>query len=207
MIITKLPISEPVLLIKDFYTDDEKSLIVRELEFLCSIEKLLGPDHTGTASDEVTGVPKKRNAGLFLDHVYNIRQCSDILQLTRKYYSKEVVEAAEKNSFYYKLLKRSNTDSTLLSYYEDSDHYLSHEDQSEITIITYYWKTPKMFTGGNLSFTEYNHTVELEPWDVILFPSFMSHEVSRVEMLPGAQSNKLNGRVALSTFISKRGLV
>jgi Rps23 Pro-64 3,4-dihydroxylase Tpa1-like proline 4-hydroxylase len=116
-----------------------------------------------------------------------------------------VIEAAEKESFYFKLLKRSNSDSTLLSYYEDSDHYLSHEDNSEITIITYYWKTPKQFRGGTLTFTDHNYVVELEPWDVIIFPSFMNHEVSKVEMLPGIEKNKLNGRVALSTFVTKRG--
>lgn len=205
MNITKLPLSEPVLLIKDFFTDEEKNRIVKEIEFLCVLDKLLGADHTGTARDEITDEPKKRNTGLFLDTVYNIRECSDILNLTKKYFSNEMIDAVERESFYFKLLKRSNTDSTLLSYYENSDHYRSHEDQSEITIITYYWKTPKMFTGGNLSFTDYNYTVELEPWDVIVFPSFMNHEVSKVEMLPGVQKNKLNGRVALSTFVSKRG--
>lgn len=203
MKIIKLPISEPALLIKEFYSDEEKELIVKELEFLCKEDKLLGPDHTGTA--RVFGVPSKKNRGLFLDKVYSIRECSDILRITRKYFSIVVSEALENESFYYKLLSRSTSDVTLLSYYEESDHYRSHEDLSEITIITYYWKTPKQFTGGALTFTDYNYIVELAPWDVVVFPSFMNHEVSKVDLLPGVPKNQLNGRVALSTFVSKRG--
>lgn len=205
MKIIKLPTSEPALLIKEFYSDEEKELIVKELEFLCKENKLLGPDHTGTARDKGTNEPKKKNKGLFLDAVYSIRECSDILTLNRKYFSIDMREALENESFYYKLLSRSTSDSTLLSYYEESDHYLSHEDYAEITIITYYWKTPKQFDGGTLTFTDYNYVVELEPWDVVVFPSFMNHEVSRVELLPDVPKNQLNGRVALSTFVSKRG--
>jgi len=203
MIVKKLPVSEPVLLIKNLFSEEEKKLIIDELLFLCKDYKLLGPDHTGTARDE-NGSPKKANRGLFLDNVYGIRNISDILGITRKYFSEEFMSCVEGFDPIFKYIRRSNSDSTLLSYYENKSHYESHEDEAIISIITYYWKEEKKFTGGNLTFPTHNYTVELLPWDVIVFPSFIEHRVESINLLPDVKENELNGRVSITNFVSKR---
>ncbi len=205
MIIQKLPISEPVLLIKNLFSEEEKKLIIDELNFLCKDYKLLGPEHTGTATDE-DGKPKKANRGLFLDQVYGIRNVSDILGITRRYYSEEFLSSVEGFDPIFKYLRRSNSDSTLLSYYENKSYYESHEDHAIISIITYYWKEEKKFTGGDLTFPHHNYTVKLLPWDVIVFPSFIEHRVESINLLPDIQENELNGRVSITNFASRRDI-
>jgi len=201
MNITKLPINEPVLLLKEVFKSEEKFLIEKELDFLCKDYKLLGPEHTGTATDE-ENKPKKFNKGLFLDEVFPFRAVSDILAINRKYFSKEFCDSIEMFDNIFKYLRKSNRDHTLLSYYEENSWYKSHEDRAVLSIITYYWKEDKKFVGGDLKFTSHNYTVDISPWDVIIFPSFILHEVSPVTLLPGIEKNKLNGRVSLTTFVA-----
>jgi len=202
MIVKKLPISEPVLLIKNFFSEEEKKLIIDELNFLCKDNKLLGPKQTASSTDG-SGNLKKTNSGLFLDEVYKNRDVSDILNITRKYFSKEFLSIVEGFDPIFKYLRRSNIDTTLLSYYENNSYYESHEDQAIISIITYYWKEEKKFTGGDLTFQSHNYTVELHPWDVIIFPSFIEHKVENISFLPGVKENELNGRVSISKFVFK----
>lgn len=203
MNIIKLPISEPVLLIKDFFNEEEKSNIVQELEFICKEHKLQTPDVTGSATNNNKIL--KNNVGLFLDNVYNERLVSNILTVTRKYFNAHTTTEVEKADPLFKYLARSDFDSTLVSYYENNDYYEAHEDEAILTIITYYWKEPKRFTGGSLTFTDHEYTVDVQPWDVVIFPSFVKHQVKSVNLLPEVEKNKLNGRVAISTFVYKRG--
>jgi hypothetical protein len=201
LIITKLPTKTPTLLIRGLYNQIEKEAIWQELSFLAREHKMLPPEETGTAVD-AGGVPKKSNRGLFLDELYSRREVSSILDINRNIFSEEVLQRVEQYGDIFKYLRHSRHDSTLLSYYEKNDHYKPHSDTAVLSAITYVWKEPKQFGGGVLSFTEDNYKVlDVMSFDVVMFPSFMLHEVSEVHLKDGVPAWQCNGRFAITQFI------
>ena len=186
----------PFLIIDDTYNKEEQIQIYNELDFF--LNKLLGPDDTGTAVNK-DGV-KKNNKGLFLDRVYSDRKFSNILNINRKLFNTDVKENLLKCHSAYSLLDNTNYDSTLLSYYDNGGSYFSHKDYAVITCVTWFYKQPKNFIGGNFKFTDYNLDVEVKNNRSIIFFSPYTHEVSEVSLLdktvPGS------GRFTLSTFCS-----
>ncbi len=143
-------------------------LLSNELEKLKP--KLKGPEHTGTAHD-VLGGQKKDNHGLFLENNH------PITILNKKCSSPEFIHDLIKENWFFTYLKHCNNSSTLVSYYEDSGHYKSHTDASIITAIHYFWKEPKMFTGGDLYFGDFK--VPIENNCLLIFPSCTEHSVSK----------------------------
>jgi predicted 2-oxoglutarate/Fe(II)-dependent dioxygenase YbiX len=177
--------TEPVTfcIIKNYYNADELELLGPELEKLKS--QLKGPEHTGTAHN-ILGGRKKDNHGLFLDNNH------PIAVLNQKCLKPEFIHDLTKENWFFTYLKHCNNSSTLVSYYEDSGHYKSHTDSSIVTAIHYFWKEPKMFTGGDLYFGDFR--VPIENNCLLIFPSCTEHEVSK---LTGS------GRYAITQFISK----
>jgi len=170
----------PFLEIKNLYNDEELKLIWKELDFLNCINKLEPPENTGTAVDEKTKIPLKKNTGLFLDYTYTKRNLSNILTINPKLFAPEIINAFSKLSFGYEIIKNTNSDRTLISYYENGGYYKPHEDKAMFTAVTWFFKKPKAFTGGNFYFTDYNIQVEIENNMTVLFPSFVKHDVDKI---------------------------
>lgn len=158
----------------------------------------MGPEHTGTARWEHNGEPKKRNIGVFLDDVYRERNYSNVLKLNRKIYGIQL----DKPSTILNQLRESNHDTTLVSYYENEAHYKSHKDYSVLTAVTYLYKQPKAFEGGDLVLTEYGYA--FEPWfnRTYIMPGVVEHEVTEVTMKP-EDCGKGLGRYCISNSIHK----
>jgi hypothetical protein len=178
----------PHLIIDNFYSPDELKLIWQELDFLCHLEKWNPPEKTGTAID-CQDKPMKNNFGLFLDGVdgiYKDRKISNILSVNRKVVEGGPLDEYGKLSFGYQTVLQSNYDTTLISYYEDSHYYKRHNDKAVMTALTWFYKEPKMFFGGDLIFSDYQsqnrYTVPVKNNRVVLFPSFLFHEVEEICM-------------------------
>lgn len=192
--------SPPISIIKNFFTEEEVTKIWKELDFLNSSDALMSPVETGSARD-ANGIITKKNRGVFLDELYSHnRRFSNILNLSYKFFDINLLyKLYELNKEYLHILN-SNYDSTLISYYEDSDYYKSHHDNSTWTILMYFFKEPKSFTGGNLLITDYNKKIEIENNMVVFLPGYIRHEVDEVVMkkdfLPG------HGRYCISKFIN-----
>lgn len=199
--ISKLPTITPILHVQGLYSIEEQELIWEELKFLAKKDKLLPPERTGAAID-ADGNIKKSSRGIFLDSCYGYRELSNILQINRKIFSKEFVAEAVKESPIFNYITTSTSDHTLLSYYESSNYYLPHFDSATLTAITYIWKTPRQFSGGELIFHDDNYKVDVECFDTIIFPSFMVHEVTPVKLNNGVPEWQYNGRFAISQFIA-----
>ena len=176
-------------IIKNFYSKDEVEDVHEELSTLKT--NFLRGEQTGTARNAV-GTSKKVNHGIFLDEFYKERKESIILQLNRKVVSPEVVYELEKGNWFFKYIRSTKHDSTLVSFYQQGDYYKSHEDDSFITAIYYIWKEPKSFEGGDLYFGDFK--VPIENNSIVIFPSKTEHSVS--EITSGS------GRYAISQFIS-----
>jgi len=185
------------IIIDDTYTAEELKLIFLELEFWTISGHLMGPEETGTAKWE-DGSPKKSNKGIFLDGAYTNRNYSNILKFNRKIYNLEINQPSVINNF----LKSSNYDTTLISYYENGSSYKSHKDESVLTTVTYLYKQPKAFEGGNLVLTDYGY--QFEPWfnRTYILPGVIEHEVTEV-LMKSEDCEKGLGRYCISNFIHR----
>lgn len=167
------------LIVDDFLELSEFNLVFAETLILQTV--MTGPSETGSSVDTIDGKKyfRKRNVGIFLDSVYADRKYSNILRSFHKIFTEEFIEKIDnKNWLYKKYLPKANLDYTLLQSYGDGDYYKSHSDEGLITAVTVLHKTPKEYTGGQLTFSEYdNYTVDLKSNQMIMFPSGILHEV------------------------------
>ena len=185
------------ILIDNTYTEEELRLIFLELDYWCLSGHLVKGKKTGSATNE-DGSLKKKNKGLWLDLVYKNRGHSNILNLNRKLFGIDL----DKPSTVLNALHKSNHDGTLISYYEHGDEYKSHKDASQLTAVTYLYRQPKAFDGGDLVLTEYGYA--FEPWfnRTYIMPGVVEHEVTPVLMRPEDCWKGL-GRYCITSFISK----
>lgn len=180
MLITCYNLPFEHIVIKNFYDEDELELIWKEIDFLKP--KLLGPEHTSSATDvSDKNFFLKDNTGLFLDGVYCNRNTSNIMTLNRKLWNSKITDEIIKMNYWWKLLTTCNRDSTLLNCYEENQYYKPHVDQAVITATTVLYKNDN-FTGGDFVFPEYEVTIPKQNNSVIIFPSFTEHEVSPLKI-------------------------
>ncbi len=185
----------PYLIIEDIFTENELELITQELEFIQP--KLFDPSKTGTAINS-DGSPRKSNTGVFLDELYNFREFSDILSLNRKFFCEDVYAAAKKCHPSMQLFCTTAHDKTLVSYYESGDHYGAHFDRSAVTLISWFFKEPKNFSGGDLVLDEYNIKIEPKNNMAIIFLSCYMHSVTEIVMKD--KTIPCSGRFSISMF-------
>ena len=197
MIFCNEPKPFPYLKVREFYYERELGLIWQELDFLTYKDKLEPPSETGQKDNDM-----KSNSGVFLDSLYKSRSFSNILTVNRKLFSRDIMEAMVNldkiMSAYY---NNCDHDGSLISYYEQADYYKSHVDRTIITSISWHFKKPKMFTGGDLIFTDYNERIEIDDNMLVIFPSCIRHQVTAIEMNPGVEPFRGYGRYALSNFV------
>jgi Rps23 Pro-64 3,4-dihydroxylase Tpa1-like proline 4-hydroxylase len=168
----------PFLEIENMYDDNDLELIWKELEFLNDCNKFQGPERTGTAKKN--GKILKNNSGLYLDDLYKTRDISNILTANQKLFDPIIQDSFSSLCFLYENIKHTNYDSTLISYYDNGGYYEPHQDHALYTAITWFYKEPKQFTGGDFYFTDYNLKIELKNNKTILFPSIVTHSVDEV---------------------------
>ena len=190
--IVKEPI--PFLIIDDTYDREEQIQIYSELDFI--VAKLQDPEETGSATDKNGN--KKNNKGIFLENLYAKRKFSNILNINRKLFSLDVKENLTNCHYAYNLLNNTNHDSTLISYYDTGGSYFSHIDSAVITVVSWFYKQPKNFTGGNFKFTDYNLDIEVLNNRSVVFFSTYRHEVSEVSLID--KTVPASGRFTISTF-------
>ena len=191
----------PYIVIDNFYNEQELGLIWQELDFLCSDCKLQSPDKNSSAIDLHTGEVLKNNKFAFLEDVYSNRKFSNILQVNRKLFNHFGSLVNGHPDWYFNTLE-CNKDVTLLSYYENGGYYKPHKDKAHATSLTWLYKEPKKFTGGDLimSFNDHQERIELQNNRMLIIPSFIDHEVIEVKMDNKYCGNHL-GRFCITQFI------
>lgn len=190
----------PHLIIEDTFDNHELQLIWQELDFLTYGNKLDPATKTSSATDD-DGNVLKSNGGIFLDSCYYKREISNILTVNRKLFEKDILKEFAGLSFGYNQILHCNMDFTLISYYEDSDYYLPHVDKSLFTILTWFYKTPKSFQGGDLIFSEYDHQINIKNNMTLFFPSYIKHSVTKVEMVHTYPKFSGYGRYCMTEFL------
>lgn len=186
----------PYIHVKNFYTEEELNLIWIELNFFQSNPETFKSENTNGAKDK-DGKLLKKNRGIFLDEMYNdrFRSVSNILNCNRKLFNILNVD-----NWFFKNID-VDKDTTLLSYYENSDYYYPHKDNTVATACTWFFKEPKKFKGGDFCFPEYNIEIPVENNSLVIFPGHMIHAVTKIEMEEG---NSGYGRYCMSQFLNYR---
>ena len=192
----------PYIVIDDIYDEKELSLINTELNFIVQPYKYTddAKEYGAKYDDGVTS--KVNNYSIWLDDVYNNRIHSDILRINRKIFDSNIYSLS--SSWHMKrFFEISNYDKTLISYYDNGGFYDYHSDQAAYTAITWFYKEPKKFSGGDLSLRYENesYTIECMNNRTLVFPSMIEHSVSEI-IMEDKDSNKGNGRYSMIQFVN-----
>ena len=170
----------PFLEIENMYDDDQLKLIWQELEFLNQSDKFESPEKTGSAKRN--GEILKKNSGLYLDDLYKNRNISNILTVNKNLFAPHILEEFSSLCFLYENIKRTNEDTTLISYYDNGGYYKPHQDHALYSAVTWFFKEPKKFDGGDFYFSDYNLKIEVKNNKTVLFPSVIYHSVDEIKM-------------------------
>jgi hypothetical protein len=189
------------LTFENVFDEKELSYIWKEAIFLCDENKLQLPEKTGSAKSNNGLTLLKSNKGLFLNECYNF-DLSNYLKIYTKFlpFLKKEREKLIDKDYSMNLFFNTNVDYTLLSYYENEDYYLSHDDKSCWTYIFWLFEEPKKFKGGNLIFDDIDYQIDVKNNMSVLFPSWAKHSVSEIIMDEKNEVCSGKGRFAFSTF-------
>lgn len=178
----------PHSIVYDFYNKDEEKLIWKELEFLNKPEKMSPPLETG----DPNASPNK--SGMFIHDSYSNISFSNIFTINQKIFRlKPLLES----NIFSNYLSVANTSEIMISYYEDKSYYEMHKDSYMLSSVITFWKKPKKFTGGNLTFNDYEYQPKMNHNTMILFPSYQNHSVSEIVM---KNNDGINGRYTINHF-------
>lgn len=201
LVVDLITLPFPHLIIRNTFNEQELKLIWRELEFLNSPYKLARPGASGVALDELTRLPLSNNFSLFLDEAFNRHELSDILRINKK-----IIDPGITNAFYglsplLGHIKMINKYSTMIRYYETGEYYRGHRDNARFTAISYFFKDPKSFTGGDLHFDDFEHTVNIENNMTILFVGSIIHSTTELVMTDHTERFSGYGKYAMTQFL------
>ena len=187
----------PFLIIEDLYTEDELTLIWQELDYYQSNSYILNANTNPSLSED--GKARTKKLGNFVDNVFQKREYSNILCLSRKLFQPGLIV----NSDHIKEWKylRPDIDHSLLSYYDDGAYYLPHHDNTVVSIISWLWKEPKRFEGGDFVFEDYKLTIKCKHNSAVAFPGTTLHGVTPITMEDQYKDEGL-GRYSLSHFLN-----
>ena len=191
----------PFVVIDGFYDEDEQSEIMVELDYLCTERRLIPPfkDKSG-ASDNDKNV---KNVGCqYLESFYRKRRHSSILTITDRLFV-DCVDIINNHPHWYFDLYTIDQHNTHILYYEDSNEYPAHQDTCRFTVVTYFYREPKKFEGGDLQFPDHQVQVECMNNRVIVFPSMLYHCSTPVRMLENDTQTK-NGKFCITHFLNHK---
>jgi hypothetical protein len=199
-VVHKLSEPFPHLIVENMYNQEELDLIWEELNFLTKPHKFLQHD-PGTGTVDTTGASKSESKSIYLDYIYKERSTSNILTVNRKLFFGGYLHIFSQISPLCSSAKIQSLDRTKIRYYENDSEYLPHIDYYNYTCITFFYKKPKLFEGGELYFPEYNYTLDCDNNHMIIFPSCILHAAKKVTM-KGDHNCSGNGRYSMMQFLT-----
>ena len=191
----------PYLLVDDWYTPEEEKLIWNELDFYTCKETLYRAEDTIVAQN-FDGSPKSTSFRVYLDIIYKKggRKFSHILRFQQpKIFSEEIKKAFKKTTPMSRTWLTCNADSTLVSYYENNDHYRPHYDQFLVTVLIWFYREPKAYSGGDFTFNDTDVILESKHNRLVMFPCYYEHSVSPI-IMHNKTSELGSGRYTITHF-------
>ena len=197
------------VVIDNFYSEQQLKEIMLELKWLTKPSIMLGEEYLSSAHIEDTKEFLTSKKGVFLESVFLNWNHSALIKYPLDNFSKETVrdKLLEFNPLY-KIFYNIDSRTHLVSYYENSDFYKSHTDNTVFTILNYFFDEPKKFTGGDLKLYSFNNKkeadIELKHNRVVIITGNTFHEVQEIKSnLHNSFSG--NGRYCNAIFLNQRG--
>jgi len=172
----------PFLVIDNWYTPEEEKAVWKELDFFSAIPK----DQIDRAENTIVarnkdGSSKSKAYRFYIEGFYNKRELSPITNYMYKQRSPEFHNIISECIPYSRMFLSSNKDSSLVSYYEENDHYEPHFDNFTWTCLIWMVREPRLFDGGDFKLNEPDVEVKLKNNRMVIFPSCFLHSVSPVK--------------------------
>lgn len=192
------------LVLENVYSQQQINSIWKELEIFVDKDIFLDPEQSGTARYD-DGTPMKKNKAVFVDQIYSqeFRHMSSIIS-----YPEQVLLNAEVKNMMQNVhpafgtIFAANQHSTLVSYYESTDMYDFHFDYAAYSTLSYFFKEPQKFSGGEIVFRVNEEILEIPVKNnmSIIFPSSYYHKVNPIVMEEKDMGKGL-GRFCISQFL------
>jgi hypothetical protein len=189
----------PFIIVDDWYSQEEEKFVWNELIYFYGINQFQKAEENCA---EDNGITKAKGNRLYYDLIFKDKKYSYINKMLYKVRNKDFHKVIEDVMPIGKIFKHTDFDNTLINYYEHGDEYKSHYDYVTFTMLIFFYKQPKKFSGGDLYFEENNVTVECKHNRMVLFPGYYLHQVKRV-MMSDNDFNSMNGRFSITHFIGK----
>ncbi len=190
----------PHMIFHNFYNEEELELIWEELDFYTKPGKLVETKDYGG----VVGYTDAK--ALWLDKLYGskYRKVSNILQVNRKLFEKEILEAFSAIHGCCSIAAACNHDTTKVRYYHDGDKYDPHVDRTvQFLGFSYFYREPKRFEGGELTFPDYDYTYPCDNNSLIMLPGWVRHGVAEIKIKDSDYFQGF-GRYAITSFFSNK---
>jgi len=172
----------PFLVIDDWYTPNEEKAVWKELDFLNATPKdqIDRAENTIVARDK-DGTARSNAYRFYIEGFYQKRELSPIINCMYKQRTPEFQNIISECMPYSRTFLSSNEDSSLLSYYEENDHYKPHHDTFAWTCLIWMVREPRLFNGGDFKINEPDIEVKLKNNRAVFFPCCFLHSVSPVK--------------------------
>ena len=195
------------LYVDDWYTPEEEELIWKELDFYTNPTMMhraeVTPEKGKGPAKNKDGASKTRAWRVYIDPTFINPKDYHILRTQRqKLQSDEMLKAIEETGPNFRMLRITNFETMQINYYESGDYYKPHIDAFMMTIICWFYRTPKSYTGGDFTFTDRNTVLECAHNRMVIFPSYYEHAIDTINM----KDENLEmgwGRYAIQNFYGK----
>lgn len=199
----------PIVYCDNFYSEEELQGLYDEVEKIRLLGLLDSEDKssaTETITDKKTGKKEKvklaKNQVAWLNHLYQGEpRLSDVLKITDKIHDPKIVEYLAGIHYHFISMKMCSGTGTLLSYYDESEHYRNHRDVAFVTVLTWLYKEPKAFEGGEFVIED-KLKIDCVRGRTLFMPGYALHKVVPVSM-PKDKQGKGLGRYTITKFIKE----
>ena len=193
------------IVVDNFYTEEQLKENWDEIKFLTNPNIMFEDKDELEAAVDLEGNFITNKAGVWADKVYtNWRSSSLIRNVIQNLNDEKLKSALLQHNPLHKILWYCDKRGHLLSYYENTGYYSKHTDGGVYTVLSYFHKEPKLFTGGDIILHSYDSSkkasVQTKNNRVVIIPSCVVHEVTPINITTKKFSG--DGRYCLSAFLN-----
>lgn len=203
MIIDRFPEPFEALYIEDTFTQGQIDFIWKELDFVTNRNAMKHWERTKETAGEDMEIEKINN--VFYPSL-RYQDPSSISPMTvfskMQLWNEEVFSFYESINPIHEFYRHQNFFTTFVSYYQNADKYDYHRDSCSYTTLTYLYKEPKSFSGGEITLKVkgVEETKEIKNNMSIIFPGVYLHRVSPIVMSEDFGNYSTYGRYCISQF-------